>query len=283
MTKLGIVTDPVKAKQNEEFFAKLSKSSLNYMTLDVLTTMIELCKKRIDRLLDKYTQLKELYADLDGILSKKRGKQNRFFYFKSILFAAALAGGSYVSPNEHLMDKELETNRSIRDKLGAVSEQWRISSTLILASSNSAQQALATWNLCMGVPASEKLALCLDCRQSLHSSVIALSEAQNALPQVDIPSISSRQLAEVQHINQYLLTDMVSADRSKQIRVILDVYHRNTKAALEWIHDTYEQKMQKNFQEAEGNVQAVAKRIRVERLKFIAVTMGRDVRMPPKN
>lgn len=80
MTKLGIVTDPVKAKQNEEFFAKLSKSSLNYMTLDVLTTMIELCKKRIDRLLDKYTQLKELYADLDGILSKKRGKQNRSFY-----------------------------------------------------------------------------------------------------------------------------------------------------------------------------------------------------------
>lgn len=82
MTKLGIVTDPVKAKQNEEFFAKLSKSSLNYMTLDVLTTMIELCKKRIDRLLDKYTQLKELYADLDGILSKKRGQTKSILLFQ---------------------------------------------------------------------------------------------------------------------------------------------------------------------------------------------------------
>lgn len=70
MSKLGVVTDPVKAKQNEELLAKISKTSLNYMTLDVLTTMVDLCKKRSAHLLEKYTKLKDLYADLDGILSK---------------------------------------------------------------------------------------------------------------------------------------------------------------------------------------------------------------------
>lgn len=74
MTKLGIVADPSKAKQNEELLATISKSSLNYMTLDVLTTMIDLCKKRTVLLLEKYSKLKELYTDLDGILSKMRMK-----------------------------------------------------------------------------------------------------------------------------------------------------------------------------------------------------------------
>lgn len=124
---------------------------------------------------------------------------------------------------------------------------------------------------------SEKLNLCLDCRQTLHSSIIALVEAQNALPQVDVPSISTRQLTELQHISQYLLTDMVSEDRSKQIRVILEVYYRNTQRALDWVHTTYQSSMQKNVQDAEDNVQAVAKGLRKERLKFIGVTMGRSV------
>lgn len=123
----------------------------------------------------------------------------------------------------------------------------------------------------------EKTGLCLDCRQSLHSAVIALTEAQNALPQVDVPSISSRQLTELQHINQYLLTDMASGDRGKQVKMILEVFHRNTTKALEWVHDTYEKTMQKNFQEAENNVQAVAKRIRGERLKFIGMTMSKNM------
>lgn len=189
-----------------------------------------------------------------------------------------------MSPNEQSLDKELETNRSIRDKLGAVSEQWRICSTLIQASSKSAQQALTNWSLSMGVRSpSEKLNLCMDCRQCLHSSVVALSQAQSALPQVDVPSISSRQLAEVQHINLYLLTDMASADRSKQIKMILDVFHRNTMRALEWIHDTYEKTVQKNFQEAENNVQAIALRIRSERLRFISVTLGKNVAMSSKD
>lgn len=196
-------------------------------------------------------------------------------------FPAAVTGGSYVSPSEQSLDKQLETNRSVRDKLGAVSEQWRISSTLIQASSKSAQQAMNYWNMCMAMKLpSEKIGLCLDCRQNLHNSVIALTEAQNALPQVDIPSISSRQLTEVQHINQYLLTDMTSEDRSKQIKVILEVFHRNTIAALEWVHETYQNTMQKNFQDTESNVQAVARKIRSERLRFIGVTMGRNVAMP---
>lgn len=71
MTKLGIATDASKAKQNEELLATISKSSLNYMTLDVLTTMVDMCKKRSSLLMEKYTKLKDLYSDLDGILSKR--------------------------------------------------------------------------------------------------------------------------------------------------------------------------------------------------------------------
>lgn len=70
MTKLGIVTDPAKAKQNEELLAKISKISLTYMSVDVLLTMVEHCKKRSGVLLEKYNKLKELYSDLDGILSE---------------------------------------------------------------------------------------------------------------------------------------------------------------------------------------------------------------------
>lgn len=283
MNKLGVATDPVKAKQNEELLANISKTSLTYLTIDVLTTMIEHSKKRIVQLLEKYAKLKDLYSDLDGILSEF----NNFPWSTLIvsihlpnLLLAAVTGGSYVSLNEQTLDKQLESNRTIRDKLGAVSEQWRICSTLTQAASKSADQALTSWSLLMAMKVpSEKVALCLDCRQTLHNSIIALTEAQNALSQVDVPSISSRQLAEIQHTNQYLLSDMASADRSKQIKGILDGYHRNTTSALEWVHNTYQKTMLKNFKDAESDVQAVAKKLRSERLKFIGATMGRSAAM----
>ena len=192
--------------------------------------------------------------------------------------AAAVTGGSYASLVEQNLDKELETFRTIRDKLGAVSEQWRLCSTLIQAASKSTLQALNTWNLLMKLP-SDRTGLCLDCRQALTCSIVALTEAQSALSQVDVPSISSRQVAEVQHINQYLLTDMVNEGRAKQIVAILDDYHRNTVAALEWVQKTYQDTVAKNFQEAERNVQETARKLREERIKFISVTMGRGVSM----
>lgn len=77
VNKLGIITDPVKAKQNEELLANISKSSLNYITLDVVITMVDLSKKRSVQLLDKYNKLKEFYTDLDGILSELK----KFFTF----------------------------------------------------------------------------------------------------------------------------------------------------------------------------------------------------------
>lgn len=194
-----------------------------------------------------------------------------------------MTGGSYVSSSEETLDKELENARTVRDKLGAVSEQWRICSTLIQAASKSAQQALASWSFCMAVKTpSEKISLCLDCRQSLHSAVMALAEAQNALPQVDIPSISTRQLTEMNHVNQYLLTDMCSPGRSKQLKAILDHFHRETISALEWVLETYEQTFQGNIQDAENQVQSIAKSIRSERLKFIRTTMGRNSVMTPR-
>lgn len=196
--------------------------------------------------------------------------------------SAAVTGGSYVSNSEEALDKDLENARSVRDKLGAVSEQWRICSTLIQASSKSAQQALASWSFCMAVKnPGEKISLCLDCRQCLHSAVMALAEAQNALPQVDIPSISTRQLTEMNHMNQYLISDMCSPGRSKQVKAILDNFHRNTISALEWVHETYEKTFQGNIQDAENQVQNIAKSIRRERLKFIATTLGRTRVMTP--
>lgn len=78
MTKLGVAQDTTKAKPNEELLATISKASLSYMTLDVLTTMIDLCKKRTVLLLEEYTKLKELYSDLDGILSEKKCVSNNF-------------------------------------------------------------------------------------------------------------------------------------------------------------------------------------------------------------
>ena len=68
--KLGIMTDPAKARQNEELLATISKGSINYLTVDVVVTMIEHSKRRSAQLLDKYTKLKDLYTDLDGILSE---------------------------------------------------------------------------------------------------------------------------------------------------------------------------------------------------------------------
>lgn len=81
MTKLGIANDSLKAKQNEELLATISKSSLNYMTLDVLTTIVDMCKKRSSLLMEKYTKLKDLYSDLDGILSKKEVKDDPVWSF----------------------------------------------------------------------------------------------------------------------------------------------------------------------------------------------------------
>lgn len=76
---------------------------------------------------------------------------------------------------------------------------------------------------------------------------------------------------------------MASEDRTKQIRVILEVFYRNTSAALDWVHETYQKTMQKNFQDAEKNVQSVALKIRNERLSFIGVTMGRTAAMQPSS
>lgn len=68
--KLGIVSDSVKAKQYEDFFAKISTASLDHIAVDIYSTMIEHCKKRASALYEDFTKLKNYYSDLDGVLSK---------------------------------------------------------------------------------------------------------------------------------------------------------------------------------------------------------------------
>lgn len=60
--------DPARAKQHEEVFAKISKTSLDYMAVESRNTMIEYSQKRAQVLMQNFSRLKELYAELDGIL-----------------------------------------------------------------------------------------------------------------------------------------------------------------------------------------------------------------------
>lgn len=178
-----------------------------------------------------------------------------------------------MSSLEQKLDKELEKLRIIRDKLGTVVEQWRISSILLQAAAKSSLQAVDNWTIVMGVKsAADKINVCLDCRQNLQNSMMAFSAAQNALPQVEIPHVTPRQLSEIEHINLYLITDLPNAQRLKQIRKILEIYQRNTELALKWLHSTYEKTLAANFREAETNVGALTKKLRDERLKFFDIT-----------
>lgn len=188
-----------------------------------------------------------------------------------------------MSEVEQRLDRELESGRQIRDKLGAVSEAWRISGTLLQASAKSSLQASESWNLVSMIKSPvDKINLGIDCRQHLHNSILAFSEAQNAVPQVEIPHVSPRQLMELQHTNLYLLTDMASELKVKQIKSELEIYQRNTNLALAWLHATYKKTMQKNFQDAESVVQKSATRLREERLKFINSTLGDKMLINPK-
>lgn len=61
-----------------------------------------------------------------------------FQFFSDIFHLASITGNNYTNPDEMSLDKELETSRQIRDKLGGTAEQWRISANLLRTSAKSA-------------------------------------------------------------------------------------------------------------------------------------------------
>ncbi len=58
-----------------------------------------------------------------------------------------MSGGTYTSKTEQQLDDQLEVARQIRDKIGAVAEQWHTSANLLKASTKSAILAVECWNL----------------------------------------------------------------------------------------------------------------------------------------
>lgn len=112
------------------------------------------------------------------------------------------------------MDTELETARQVRDKLGSVSEQWRTAASLLRTSAKAAIQAVEYWQL-VGTSKidTERISLALDSRNSLLSSLAAFEGSQSALPLVEIPYVTPRQISAVRHANVYLLTDMANEAR----------------------------------------------------------------------
>lgn len=58
-----------------------------------------------------------------------------------------MSGGTYSSKIEQQLDDQLEVARQIRDKLGAVAEQWHTSANLLKTSAKCAIVAVECWNL----------------------------------------------------------------------------------------------------------------------------------------
>lgn len=115
---------------------------------------------------------------------------------------------------EEKLDGELENARQIRDKLGSVAEQWRTAGILIRASEKAASQAVEYWKLVGPTKnANDRVSYALDSRSCILNSLAAFEGAQGALPQVEVPFVSPRQVSAVQHANVYLLTDMANDAR----------------------------------------------------------------------
>lgn len=65
---LSVLEDVHKASSNEDFFAKLSQTSLDEMTIKFYEEVIDHAKDRAKGLLAAFTQLSDLYVEQDGII-----------------------------------------------------------------------------------------------------------------------------------------------------------------------------------------------------------------------
>lgn len=145
---LSVLEDIHKASSNEDFFAKLSQTSLDEMTIKFYEEVIDHAKDRAKGLLAAFTQLSELYVEQDGIIGKF-GINLLLFGSKYITLTkcpASISGGTYLTTFEEATDAELESSRDARDKLGSAKEQWRTCAVLLKASSKSAESILKMWN-----------------------------------------------------------------------------------------------------------------------------------------
>lgn len=124
--------------------------------------------------------------------------------------------------------------------------------------------------------------MAIECRASLLGSLVALKCAQEALPHVDIPHITQRQIVAVGHANEYLLTDIANAERYQHSRHVFDVYRNSLNESIQWLHEVFKRTLKKDLDDAEDGVLHQAKRLRQYRANYIQIKIGNKLYLPPE-
>ncbi|XP_055920608.1 uncharacterized protein LOC129952175 [Eupeodes corollae] len=244
---LGVLLSKQKASEQEDFFAKISKSALEVIALRYYNEILQHTKSRVKFLNENYKRLNELYVQQDGII-------------------ALISGGTYMTSYEESLDSQLETARDVRDKLGSTLEQWRICGLLLRACSKSALQALEFWRSIKALSSPKDIVhLALECRNNTQASLISLECAQLSLPNVEIKFVSNRQMLAVKHINTYMITDIADESRYNHVTKVLETYENNMQNASKWLYDTYDSTLRKDFEKAEKTVKSLAGKLRSHR------------------
>uniref|UniRef100_A0A182J4X9 Uncharacterized protein n=1 Tax=Anopheles atroparvus TaxID=41427 RepID=A0A182J4X9_ANOAO len=250
--RLDIVFNQLKAAQQEEFVARLSRAAMDQESEQFRVEMIEHGRKRALFLQTSFDQLKRMYIEQDQLL-------------------AMVYNGTYGSPTEQKLDGELDAARDVRDRLGGAVEQWRIAGGLLRAAAKGLHQTIDNWELLRSSrDAEETVRLALDARTACLGALVALEAAQAALPQVEIPYITIRQQAAVRHALIYLLTDMVNPARYQHTRDVFGVFGANVTKAVHWLHECYDETLRQDYGTADQAATLLAKTLREERLRFIA-------------
>ncbi|CRK94445.1 CLUMA_CG007952, isoform A [Clunio marinus] len=262
--KLQVANDVKKALEHEEFLGRISRGVMELHSEKLRLDMIEHGRKRIETLIESFNQLRELYLEQDNLI-------------------ASISGGTYNSSLEQELDMELETAREIRDRLSGVAEQWRTSSNLLRAAAKAALQAFEFWSLVEASDtASERVQLALDTRDACQSSLTALSCAQQALPQVEIPFVTLRQSSAVKHALIYILTDMANEKRYSHTKTVMESFHTSATKAVEWIHATYKKTLDGDLTAQIDNIKVLTFRLRKERIKHYKNIVGNKVYIRPQ-
>lgn len=113
-----------------------------------------------------------------------------------------------------------------------------------------------------------------DCRSALLGSIIAFKCGQEALPQVEIPCITNRQIVAVSHANEYLLTDIPNLERYEHTKTVLEVYGKSLADSVAWLNDVFQKTLRKDFQKAEEDVAILSKKLRQLRSDYIRTKIG---------
>lgn len=120
-----------------------------------------------------------------------------------------------------------------------------------------------------------------ECRSSLLGSLVAFKCGQEALPQVEIPHITNRQIVAVSHANEYLLTDIANIDRYQHTKNVLEAYRKSLSQSIAWLNDIFQKTLKKDLLEAENDVATLSKKLRQIRSDYIRSKVGYQTTFVP--